>query len=81
MLTKKSKSKHQCYDQICVFSDAYINVNRVIADTDPNNTKRNKSVAFKSNAPFINCISKVNGIQIGNAEDLDVVMLMYNSLE
>ena len=81
MLTKKSKSKHQCYDQICVFRDAYINVNRVIADTDPNNTKRNKSVAFKSNAPFINCISKVNGIQIGNAEDLDVVMLMYNSLE
>ena len=53
MLTKKSKLKHQCYDQICVFSDAYINVKGVIADTDPNNTKRNKSVAFKSNAPFI----------------------------
>ena len=27
---------------------------------------------------FINCISKINGVQINNAEDLDVVMLMYN---
>ena len=30
---------------------------------------------------FINCISKINGVQINNAEDLDVVMLMYNLLE
>ena len=49
--------------------------------TTPNNTKRNKSVAFKNNAPFINCISKINGIKIDNAEDLDVVMPMYNLLE
>ena len=41
----------------------------------------NKSVTFKNNAPFINCISKTNGIQIDNAEDLDVVMAMYNLLE
>ena len=43
--------------------------------------KRNKAVAFKNNAPFINCISKINGIKIDNAEDLDVVMPMYNLLE
>ena len=43
--------------------------------------KRNKSVAFKNNAPFVNCISKINGAQIDNAEDLDVVMPMYNLLE
>ena len=30
---------------------------------------------------FINSISKINGIQIDNAEDLDVVMPMYNLLE
>ena len=36
---------------------------------------------FKNNAPFINCFSKVNGIKIDNAEDLDVVMPMYNLLE
>ena len=33
------------------------------------------------NAPFINCISKINGVKIDNAEDLDVVMPMYNLLE
>ena len=43
--------------------------------------KETKSVAFRNNAPFINCISKINGVQIDNAEDLDVVMPMYNLLE
>ena len=36
---------------------------------------------FKNNAPFINCILKINDIQIENAEDLDIVMPMYNLLE
>ena len=36
---------------------------------------------FKNNAPFINCISKINTIKTDNAEDLDVVMSMYNLLE
>ena len=40
------------------------------------NAKRNKSVAFKNNASFMNGISKVNGTLIDNAEDLDVVMPM-----
>ena len=40
-----------------------------------------KKIAFKNNAPFINCISKINGTKIDNAEDLDVVMPMYNLLE
>ena len=48
---------------------------------DPDNAKRNKSVAFKNNAPFINYISKINGVQIDNAEDLDVVISMYNLIE
>ena len=38
-------------------------------------------MAFKNNAPFINCISKINCIKIDTAEDLDVVMPMYNLLE
>ena len=38
-------------------------------------------MVFKNNAPFINCVSKINGIKIDNAEDLDVVMSMYNLLE
>ena len=40
-----------------------------------------KKMVFKNNAPFINCITKINGIKIDNAEDLDVVMPMYNLLE
>ena len=39
-----------------------------------------KNLAFKSNVPFINCISKINDLKIDNAEDLDVVMPMYNCL-
>ena len=38
-------------------------------------------MVFKNNAPFINCVSKINGIKIDNAEDLDVVMSMNNLLE
>ena len=66
---------------LCYFSDTYIVVKEIIAVTNPDNAKRNKSTAFKNNAPFINCISKINGVQIDNAEDLDVVMRMYKLLE
>ena len=38
-------------------------------------------MVFKNNAPFINYIPKINGVKIDNAEDLDVVMPMYNLLE
>ena len=67
---------------LCDYSDAYIVVKGDITlegDNDAN--KRNKNLAFKDNAPFINSISKINGVKIYNAEDLDVVMPMYNLLE
>ena len=38
-------------------------------------------MVFKNNAPVVNCISKINGVKIDNAEDLDVVMPMYHLLE
>ena len=75
MLIKKLES------DLCDFSDAYIVIKGDIIVTNPNNAKRNKAVAFKNNAPFINYISKINGVKIDNAEDLDVVMPMYNLLE
>ena len=37
--------------------------------------------SFKNNAPFINCTLKINSTIIDNAEDLDVVMPIYNILE
>ena len=50
---------------LCDFNDAYIVVKGDITlegDNDAN--KQNKNLAFKNNAPFINCISKINGVQI-----------------
>ena len=66
---------------LCDFSDAYIIVKGIITVVRPNNEKRNKAVTFKNNAPFINCISEINGVKIDNAEDLDVLITMYNLLE
>ena len=66
---------------LCDYSNVYIVVKGDITVTNPDNTERNKAVVFKNNAPFINCISKINDIKIDNAEDLDVVMLVCNLLE
>ena len=52
---------------LCHLGDAYIFVKVVIAVTDADGAKRNKSVAFKNNAPFINYISKINNVLIDNA--------------
>ena len=41
----------------------------------------NKKVIFKNCAPFTNWISKINNIQIDNAEYFDIVMPMYNLIE
>ena len=57
---------------LCDFSDAYSVVKGTITVVRPNNAKRNKTVTFKNNAPFINCISKINVVKVDNAEDLDV---------
>ena len=58
----------------------HIVVKWTITVTEPDNAEK-KGVAFKSNAPLINCIVKINNVLIDNAEDLDVVMPMYNLLE
>ena len=60
--------------------------NNTVANVTATNTANNnafgeKKLVFKNNAPFINCISKINGVKIDNAEDLDVVMPMYKLLE
>ena len=36
---------------------------------------------FIDNAPFINCLSKINNVVIDNAADLDVIVPMYNLLK
>ena len=78
---KTSMLRSDLYD----YSDAYIVVKGDITLTKINGRGitdiRNRFLAFKNNAPFTNCISKINNVLIGNAEDLDIVMPMYNFLE
>ena len=50
-------------------SDAYIVFKGTITVTDPNNNANNacdKEIAFKNNASFISCISKINNTLIGH---------------
>ena len=66
---------------LCDFSDAYIVVKGNIilrASRGASNIRdrKNRPVAFKNNAPFISCISKINGVLIEHGEDVDVVMLL-----
>ena len=55
--------------------------NATATNTANNNAFGEKKLVFKNNAPFINCILKINGVQIDNAEDLDIVIPVYNLLE
>ena len=74
---------------LCDYSDAYILVKGTITVTAPgvyNNAnnitdKRNRPVILKNNAPFVSCITRINGEFIEDADDLDIVMSMYNLLE
>ena len=53
---------------LCNYSDAYIVVKGTIAVTDANNDAKNKTLAFKNNAPFLSCFLKINNTLIDNAE-------------
>ena len=74
---------------LCGYSDAYILVKGTItvtasgANNGANNIrdKRNRPLILKNNAPFVSCITIINGELIEDADDLDIVMCMYNLLE
>ena len=73
---------------LCDYSDAYILVKGTITVTAPgaNNAnnirdKRNRPLILKNNAPFVSCITRINDELIEDADDLDIVMPMYNLLE
>ena len=74
---------------LCDYSDAYILVKGKItvtalgANIGANNIrdKRNRPLILKNNAPFVSCITRINGELIEDADDLDIVMPMYNLLE
>ena len=74
---------------LCDYSDAYTLVKGTITVTAPganngaNNIidKRNRPLILKNNAPFVSCITRINDELIEDADDLDIVMSMYNLLE
>ena len=67
---------------LCDYADAYILVSSkiTVAGSNPRD-RQNRPVILKNNAPFISCITKINGELIEDAEDLDIVMPIYNLLE
>ena len=66
---------------LCDYSDAYILVNVTIAVTGNHpRDRQNRPLILKNNAPFISCITRINGGLIEGADDLDIVMPMYNLL-
>ena len=73
---------------LCDYADAYILVKRTITITvagDDDAAKRldegNKGVIFKNCAPFTKCISRINNTDIDNAQDINIVIPMYNLIE
>ena len=74
---------------LCDYSDAYILVKGTVMVTAPgaNNgasnirDKRNRPLISKNIAPFVSCITRINGELFEDADDLDIVMSIYNLLE
>ena len=74
---------------LCDYSDAYILVKGTItvtvprANNDANNIRdeRNRPLILKNNAPFVSCITRINGELIEDADNLDIVMSMYSLSE
>ena len=67
---------------LCDYVDVYILVNGTItvAGNQPRD-RQNKPVILNNNAPFVSCITIITGELIEDADDLDIVMPMYNLLE
>ena len=72
----------------CDYADAYILVKGTIAITGAGDDavgrqadERDKGVTFKNCAPLVKCISRIKNTDIDTAEDIDIVMPMYNLIE
>ena len=62
----------------CDDSDAYILVTENITST--NTSDANTRIAFKNRAPFTKCITHINDEHVNNADNLDIIIPMYNLL-
>ena len=72
---------------LCDYSDTYIlvkgiiTVERAVTPISAPADNGHKKVVFKNCAPFTESISEINNMQIDNTKYIDVIMLMYNSIE
>ena len=73
---------------LCVYSVAYILVKGTITITGAGNDdatrqadERDKDVTFKNCAPFTKCMSIISNTDTDDAQDIDIVMPMYNLIE
>ena len=73
---------------LCDYADAYILVKGTITTTGAGDDvdarrldERNKGIIFKICAPFTKCLSRINGREIDNAKDIDIVIPMYDLIE
>ena len=72
---------------LCDYADAYIlikgtiTVNDVVNGVENEIIRGNRKIILKNNAPFVSCITTINNEFIEDADDLDIVMPMYNLLE
>ena len=73
---------NQLRNDLCDFNDAYIVVTGKIIVANPGNDDNvyNRKVSFKNSAPFFNCTLRINSQLIEHAQDLDIVIPMYNLL-
>ena len=63
------------------FNDAYIVVTgKITATNSGNDNIYNRKPALKNNAPFFSCILKINNTLVEDAQDLGIVMPLYNLL-
>ena len=63
---------------LCDYAEAYILVDGTIRGTGGNNNTR---LALKNCAPFTKCNLEINDEHVDTAENLDIVMPMYNLIE
>ena len=73
---------------LCDYVDAYILVEGTITITGKGDDasareadERDKGVTFKNCAPFTKYISRISNTDIDTAQDIDIVMPMYNLIE
>ena len=67
---------------LCDYSDEYILFKGTITLARNNlRDRQDRPLIFKNNALFVSCITRINGELIEDADDLDIVMPMYNLLE